>query len=198
MTNGVEMSDWLKDYYAKVRAKNPVYFDYTHVNPSTGHIYARPDQAMALSYFVTRWRETRKFRFMLDAIEYCELNNLQILPVLRKHMADAARAERKDGPTKAMSESLKEEAFRVMANLIIHGASLAEAAGKVAAAAEGRWKASTLETDYPKVWRSGTPSTEDSLREYYQDDPNPEFSKMWQQIRIELREPTDDERGERR
>ena len=180
-----------------------VYRAYMAVNPETGNTFATPTQAHALANLVKRWTETHTPAFMDDAIEYCDWKGLPALAPLRRCLADAARQRRGNQLSKAMREGIKDEAFRVMANLIIRGSTFPEASGKAAKwinAQDSRYKvkASSLEKDYVKAYRRGAEAIEAAMREFNCENPDTGIDEAWRRIRDALPEPDDDERGERR
>lgn len=171
---------------------------YRAVDPLTQRTCANPTEAHAVANLVQRWLETHTPTFMDDAVDYCQMKDLPVLPSLRKHLADAARMRRKSDSSKAMREGMKDAAFNMIANLLFHDATLREACGKVAKAFGNQWKASSLEHDYPTAYRSGERPIENILHDAWRNDPDPELTRQWQAIRAALPEPSDEERGERR
>jgi hypothetical protein len=175
--------------------------EYCAVNPVSGRAFADPVQAATIANLLQRWIETHTTAYLDDAVIYCEDNALPILPVLSREIARAARHRRGGKPSKGEREGIKDGAFRVMANLILAGATDREAAGKAAVWSQGTphpMKASSLEKEYSLTWRRGDPSLEDELRTFAEDHPDPETDAAWRELRRVMREPTDEERGERR
>lgn len=164
-----------------------------------------PVSRFALAGLVGRWVETGIDTFVDDAVLYCELHDLPIKPELLRHLAAAARLRRRPGPSQAVREGIKDRAFTVMANLVIHGATNEQAASKAA-----RWinsqklgrtlKASTLEKQYGELHsgKNGPNALENVLRQSWLDDPNAEASEAWTDLVRDLPLADDDERGERR
>ncbi len=174
---------------------------YAGANPATGFRYASPQQTMALANLVHRWRETHTASFMDDAVIYCEKQGLPILPVLLREIAKAAQQRRGNGPSKAEREGIKGEAFRIMCNLILVGASDREAAGKAAFWTQSTphpMRASSLEKEYPAAWRRGSPSIEEQIRADRAEWPEPTWDAEWRRLRQSMPEPEDEVRGERR
>ncbi len=156
-----------------------------------------------LGNLVARWIETGNPHYADDAVAYCDANDLPVSTVLRKVLAKAAEKRRNGNATAAMREGVKAEAFRIMANLIIHGASVPQAASKAARLINTSQgfairKASSLEKQYEAEWRSGIPSLEDQLRQSYLDEPDTAQSAEWRRLVKELPEAPHRWLGERR
>ena len=156
-----------------------------------------------LANLVKRWIETGTASFMDDAVEYCELKDLPVTSVLRRHLSEAAYKRRGNKPSKAMREGMQDNAMRTIANLIYIGAPLKEAAGKAAHWLNGQalgytLKASSLEKEYTAKYRTGDPSIEGTMHASWRESPNNEFDMDWRRLRESLPEPDDDELGNRR
>jgi len=183
--------------------RRAIYKAYMAVNPQTGRTYADPIQASILSHLVKKWQETHTNSYMDDAISYCEAMDLPILNQLRKHLATVADIRRGKKLSKAQREGIKNEAFRMICNLIVYAdATLSEAAGKAAAYVSSnmgyKLKASSLEKEYPTIWRTGKPSAEDLMRSHKDECPDQSVIDGWVENRRCLPEPSFEVRGNRR
>ena len=207
--------EWEREYYAawnktfifKNKAicecynHRAVFEDYIRVDPRTKRTYANPTMAGALSNCVKRWREIRTASYMDEAIAYCDMHDLPILPSLMKNIADAARARMSGKTTKGMREGVKDAAHRMIANLIYHDDTLADAAGRTAVWSQDTphpMKASSLEKTYTTEFRSGTPTQESILWEFWEDEPDPQLTEIWRKLRLQIPLPDDEIKGNRR
>lgn len=177
---------------------------YGRSGPKPGTRWASPIQTAALAQLVIRWTEGRESAALDDALEYCYGQDLPVLRALLRHVVGAVRDRRSKGKSPlspAMRFGIKDAAFTQIANLICVGFTL-ERACEVAtvqlAHSSHPLKASTLEKDYPKVWRKGQPSLEDELREHRKILPNPAQDEVWREIERQTPLPTPEQKGGRR
>ena len=179
-----------------------IYHEYMAVDPLTGRTHANPVQAFAISYLCKRWNETKSAVFMEDAIIYAESQNLPILPKLRREVAKAFISRRGKKTSKAAREGYKGMGLRIMANLVVLGISVSRAAEVAALTLLNnfgyRITASTLEKQYPKRYRNGSPSEEDLLKDYYKKSPNKDFDSQWLELERNAPPIPSDLKGERR
>jgi len=176
---------------------------YGLVGPHTGTCWSGPIQTRALAGLVIRWIEGRESAALDDALEYCYIRGLPVLPALLRHVVDAVRQRRskaKSPLSPAMRYGIKDEAFRGIANLVCVGVTFdraCEVSAVLSAQTGHPFKASTLHKDYPKVWKNGKPSLEDLLRAERQRLPNPAQDEAWREIEKRTPAPTQEQKGER-
>lgn len=172
--------------------------------PKAGMRWASPMQTATLANLAVRWVEKHEAAALDDAMEYCLAHKLPVLPPLLRHVVDAVRERRKKTKSPlspAMRAGIKDEAFRIMANLICLNVTL-DRASEVAAIHSARTgrplKASTLAKEYAATWHRGTPNREDEMRAHRAEFPEPEFDRKWLEIESLTPLPTQEQKGERR
>jgi hypothetical protein len=185
------------DHFAAWKSVNEAYSKAGHDSFRA----ADPMQTATLCGLVLSWLETFDAGFMDAALIYCDFHDLPILPELRKYMADAASYRNKGKSFRANREGIKTHALRAIANLHIRGVTVERAAEVSAVWSSGTehpLKASSLEREYSKVWRKGTPTKEDKLRQFRNEFPDPQTDAKWLKLLETLPPPTPEQKGERR
>jgi hypothetical protein len=105
---------------------------------------------------VKGWLETKDPSFMDAVIEYCHAKEIPILPEVVQHLNDAMKKRIEDGSSTRKAFKLRQKKFLFieMAKLMHYGATLSRAAELAAYHSflhhSAPFKASTLETQYPK------------------------------------------------
>ena len=186
---------------SRAKTSHEIFAAYATQGPKPGTSWASAVQVAALKNFVRRWIETHDTSFMDLALQYCHEQALPILPALLKHLVDASKTRTDKRTPRAIREGVKGKAFEIIANLVILGGTLTRASGIAAIWTQETphpHRASTLESQYVKVWRSGNPSSETILRNEWKKFPEPEFEAEWKRLLKVTREPTQDEKGDRR
>lgn len=181
----------MEEFY-KVRA------DYALQGPEPGTRWTDPMQASAIFELIIRWLETDDPAFMDHALIYCHDQGLPVLPCLMAHVVDAVKLRRtweKADMPRPQRETIKGQAFQIMANLLARGITKSHAS-EIAAIWTGDVagkpiKASTLEKEYNKThW----PKFEGELRAVSDADSD----ARWLAFAKSARAITDQERGNRR
>jgi hypothetical protein len=172
--------------------------EYALQGPEPGTRWTDPMQFNAIFELVIRWLETRDPAFMDHALLYCHGHGLPVRPCLMAHVVDSVKLRQtweKTEKPKPQRETIKGEAFQIMANLIARGLKKSHAS-EIAAVwtsdiAGRAIKASTLEAGYNKTaW----PKTENELRALSDADND----ARWHAFVEASRPITCEERGNRR
>lgn len=170
---------------------------------AVGHSIAALD---TVPQYVRRWLDTKNPHYMDAAMSCTFAVGINPTPTLLEFNNEAtlARLEGRElGGTakKVRDEATLSWALAFVANLHLTGASLAMAASKVArylADSEHKtFRASYLEKMYSKMFRTGSPSIEDTMRKA-RDRESSEQRDEWLQILSHLPEANDDLLGSRR
>lgn len=176
--------------------------DYVLGGQKGGDRLTDPHQQDVLFGLVIRWLETRSPQFMDQAVLYCHEQGLPILPSLLEHVAASVAARRSYKPAdKLANESEKNQAFRLMANLVAHEITIERASEVAAVWMHDRCAkpitAGTLKRDFSK---GGGKMLSDRLKAAiaeWDEFADPQLKAEWLAIERNCREIKPHEKGER-
>lgn len=161
----------------------------------------------SIALFARQWVETSNPHYIDAAFLACRNAGISPTPTLLQLMEEVAtirfcQLERGGTGKRIRDESIHAEALRIVCFLHLAGLSVEMAASKAARyVADQRlgkvYKASTLERDYSKEFRRGSPSLEEAMRSAL-ERATEETRRTWAHLAADLPEADDELKGNRR